>query len=108
VRLGKRHQHADVVGSAEDFLEAHMRARRAVVVVHIHAVDPDALQALQRLSGGPVGRRGGADLGVVQREGGKKDAGAVQIEIAPVDPQFPEPEPRGQAGVEIVAARVRE
>ena len=108
VRLGKRHQHADVVGSAEDFLEAHMRARRAVVVVHIHAVDPDALQALQRLSGGLVGGRGGADLGVVQREGGQENAGAIEIEIAPVDPQLTEPEPHRQAGVEIVAGGVRE
>ncbi len=46
VGLGEGHQHADVVGGAEDLLEAEMGAGLAAVVVGVDEVDAEALEAL--------------------------------------------------------------
>ena len=63
-----------------------------------------------RGSRGLVAGHEGTALRVVDGDGGEKDAGAVEIEVAAVDPEFAESEADGQGGVEElgVLARARE
>ena len=53
---------------------------------------PKLLSRSRLSAGAVVGGQLGADCGVVERHGGEEDAGAVQVEVAAVDPELAEPE----------------
>ena len=69
VRLREGNQHSDVVGRSQDFREAQMRPRLAIVVVRIDKVDAEALEPEQTFPRRRVSGLCGADRGVVQRHG---------------------------------------
>ena len=74
MRLRERDEHAHVVGGPQDLREAQVRAGLAAVVVGVDEVDAEALEPLQALAGRRVAGQRGADLGVVERNGGEEDA----------------------------------
>ncbi len=67
VRLRQSDQHPRVIGGAQNFCKAQMRAGFAVVIVGVNEVDPKTLQAQQTLPGSGVSRQRRSHLGVVQR-----------------------------------------
>jgi len=76
--------------------------------VGVDEVDAEALEPLQALSGALVAGPRGADLGVVERDGGKVYTTSVEVEVAPLDPQLAEAKPGRVRGVGGLAARIEE
>src|SRR5262245_36075094 len=74
-----------------------MRAGIAIIVVRVNEIDADALEALQTFARGVVGCERRANLRIVDRDGAQKDAAAVQIKIAAINPEFP----KAKAGLKI-------
>src|SRR5262249_36944494 len=95
-------------GRPEHFLEADVGARLTAVVVGVDEVDAEALEPPEGLDRALVVRGAGADLGVVERDGRELDAGAVQVEVAAVNPELAEPEPDGEVSVEDFVLRSEE
>jgi len=106
MRLRERDQHADIVRCPEDLLETQVGARLAAVVVGVDAVDPEALESFEALAGGPISGQGGADLGIVQGQGGEEKSGAVEIEVPALDPELAEAEPHRPGRVEYVVVGI--
>ena len=100
VRLRESHEHANVVRGLENFREADMGSWLAAIVVRVHKIDAETLQALQGFARALVGCRPGAELGIIQRHGRKVDARAVQVEILAVDPKLAKAETHGMANIQ--------
>src|SRR5206468_1089519 len=88
----------------QDLSETDMRAWFAAVVVGVDEVDAETPQTLHRFARRLVGRRSGADLGIVQRHSGEKKASTVEVEIAAVDPELAKADAHG---VERIGNEVR-
>ena len=85
-------EHAHVVRGSEDFLETQVGTGFAVVVVRINKVDAKALEPLHALTGARIASVPRVDLSIVERHAREENAGAIQVKVPTVDPEFSEPE----------------
>src|SRR5882757_8955151 len=85
-----------------------MRARLTAIVVGVNEIDPETFKALHALAGSLVSGERGADLSVVERNRGEKNARAVEVEVATINPEFAEPEAHGPANVEHLVRSIHE
>ncbi len=104
VRQGEAQQHPLVVRGPQYPIERDVRARRAAVVVRVGRVVTHPLQAPERFARSLVAGRGCVVLRGVQRRGYQVHGAAVQVEVMPLDPELPEPEPHGVIRIDQLAA----
>ena len=108
MRLREPNEHSHFIGGSENLRETQMRAGLATVVVGVNVVDPKTLEAFEALADTLVGRQCGADLRIVERNGRKENACAVEVKITPLDPELAKAKPLRPTGVQQLTAFIEE
>jgi hypothetical protein len=100
VGLRKCQEYTFIISRPQDIFEGPMCTRFAAIVVRVDEIDAEALKPLECRAGGFVTRRVRVALGVVEWNGGKVQASAVQVEISSFNPEFPEAEANRERCIE--------